>query len=432
MPRSAEHAGGIAAHIEHEVRRRSDEFVDALVALLGHASVNPAYDGGAGEAAAQEELAKILAGFGLETQLREPQPADFVRFEGAEAVATTSFAGRPNLTARLGEGAGRTLLLNSHADVVPAGEGWKADAFRPRVRGGTILARGAADAKGSLVAMACALCVVASLELELAGSVLFQSVVDEEAGGGGTLAEIGGGLTVDAAVVGEPTGLALCPATRGSRRFQVEVEGRSAHPGEAFLGVNAGEKAMVLVAAIRDLAAALDRERPHPLWSDLPEQHVFNLNYLETGRLGFGAVPDRCSFEMAAGGTAAETIEELQSEVEIAIATASGKDDWLAAHPPELTWGPLVLHASATPADHPFVESCASAYTSALGKAPRIAALSAVTDMRLLVRHASIPTLNFGPGHMRDAHGPEESLELEDFLAAIRVLAGVVVDWCGT
>lgn len=425
-------ASDLGRVVDEAARTRKGEFVEVLRSLLAVPSVNPSYDQGDGERHAQEQLAGVFTHWGLSPELWEPAPTDLHQFAKNESAAVRSFSGRPNLTVRReGGGGGRTLLLNSHVDVVPAGDGWRADPFRPRVADGKIVARGAADAKGSVAAMSCAFALVAELGVELDGTVTFESVVDEEAGGGGTLGSIGRGASADAAIVGEPTELALCPATRGSRRFRVDVTGRSAHPGEAFLGINAAEKAMLLVAAVRERARDLDERRQHSLWSHLPEQHVFNLNWFQAGSRGYGAVPDACTFEMAAGGTAAETIEELQAEVEAAVAGASAQDEWLAEHPPILEWDELVLHPSAMSVDHSFLNTCTRAFADATGDTPTVGALSAVTDMRHLVRYAGIPTLNFGPGRMRDAHGPEESVEIADFLTAISVLARIIVSWCG-
>lgn len=416
------------------VNRRKDEFVGALATLVSHPSVNPAYDAAAGEASAQQALAGLLDGWGIPVERWEPTPADLAGFPAEPAAQRDNWAGRPNLVARLGEATGgRSLILNSHVDVagVTPGERWDTDPFTAVVRDGWLYGRGATDAKGSLAAMACALAVVRGLGATLRGQVMLHSVADEEAGGGGTLACLGRGLRADAAVVGEPTGLAICPATRGSRRFRVHVEGRAAHPGEAFAGVNAVHKAYLCIQALEQLALTLDRERPHPLWDRFPAQHVFNLNHIQGGRSGgAGAVPESCTFEMAAGGTAAETLPELEQAVEEAVAAAAAADPWLREHPPRLEWQPLCLHPTATDPTDPFVIACVQAWSTATGQAPVVSALSAVTDMRHLVRYGRIPTVNFGPGSMSVAHGANERIDLEEYLTAIRTLARLILDWC--
>jgi acetylornithine deacetylase len=416
------------------VERCRDDLIAALADMVSVPSINPVYDPAGREAEAQRLLAEILESWGLTADLWEPTPADLARFPDEAPARIESFAGRPNLVSMLGEDrGGRSLVLNSHVDVVGVleSEDWSTDPFSAVIRDGWLHGRGATDAKGCLLAMAGAMSVVRALDVPLRGSVSLHSVIDEEAGGGGTLAWIGRGLRADAAIVGEPTELAICPATRGSRRFRVQVEGRSAHPGEAFAGVNAILKAYVCIQAFEDLARRLDRERPHPLWEAFPAQHVFNLGGINGGRFtGAGAVPDSCVFEMAAGGTN-ESLAALQAEVEAALASAVAADPWLSEHPPTLDWRPLSLHPSLTDPAHPFVEMCRQAWSDATGRSPRVTALSGVTDMRHLVRYAGIPTVNFGPGSLSVAHGPDERIEIEEYLTAVRVLALLILDWCG-
>jgi len=425
--------GGHGRAVAEIAEQRRGEFIGALADMVSTPSINPVYEPDGREAPAQRRLAEILASWGLCTDLWEPAPGDLTNFPDEAPSKISSFAGRPNLAASLGEATGgKSLVLNSHVDVVSvsANEHWSTDPFSAVIRDGWLLGRGATDAKGCLMAMASALAVVRSLETRLSGRVSLHSVIDEEAGGGGTLAWLGRGLTADAAVVGEPTELAICPATRGSRRFRVHVEGRSAHPGEAYAGVNAIMKAYVCIQAMEDLAKLLDRERPHPLWASFPAQHVFNLGGISGGRFtGAGAVPDACTFEMAAGGTV-ESVAELQTLVEEALASAVKGDPWLAEHPPKLEWQPRSLHPSLTDPAHPFVAACQAAWSAATDRPARVSALSGVTDMRHLVRYAGIPTVNFGPGSLSVAHGPDERIEIDEYLTAIRVLALLILDWC--
>lgn len=411
--------------------RTAAEHVDLLLALLREPD----------EARAQRVLAEALVSWGLGVELWTPQPEHVAPFVERETwLRGRSFTERPNLTAWLGspEGpapasAGSTsppepcLLLNGHIDVVPADPArWGGDPFEPERRDGRIRARGAADAKGPLAAMACALAVVRELDVELHRPVVLHAVVDEEGGGGGTLACLGRGLLADAAIVGEPTGLQVCPATRGSRRLRVSVRGRAAHPGEAFLGVNAIAKGRMLLDAVEAVAARLDATSPHPLWAHLPVQHVFNVCWLQGGAPGLGAVPDHCTFEVALGGTAAETLDELEEEVRRAIADAANADPWLAEHPPELSWGALRLLPSATDPDHPLVATLAGAVREVTGRHPVVGALSGVTDARHLIHHGGIPAVTFGPGAMHVAHTDDEWIDVDEYLTAVAVLATTI------
>jgi succinyl-diaminopimelate desuccinylase len=84
-------------------------------------------------------LEPLFKGLGFDTQ-RVIIPAEHA--EGRE--------GRVNLVCHRREKGKPRLIFYGHIDVVPA-EGW--DAFKPRVENGKVYGRGAADMKGSIVAL---------------------------------------------------------------------------------------------------------------------------------------------------------------------------------------------------------------------------------------------------------------------------------------
>jgi succinyl-diaminopimelate desuccinylase len=70
-----------------------------------------------------------------------------------EIYNASSEGGKPllNIVIRLDAGAEQTLLLATHYDVVPAGEGWRHNPFNLTVEGGKAYGRGAADDKGGIL-----------------------------------------------------------------------------------------------------------------------------------------------------------------------------------------------------------------------------------------------------------------------------------------
>ncbi len=69
-----------------------------------------------------------------------------------EGFSTVRAAGGEYVLASFGEG-DRTVGIFAHADVVPAGEGWEVtEPFSPVVKDGLLVARGAEDNKGGIVA----------------------------------------------------------------------------------------------------------------------------------------------------------------------------------------------------------------------------------------------------------------------------------------
>ena len=129
-----------------------------------------------------------------------------------------AYKGRHNLAAkRAGTGGGRSVILQSHADVVPAGD-WN-EAFDVRQDGDYVIGRGACDAKGQIAAIWLALKALDDLHAQLSGDIHAQIVVEEEVGGNGALALIRQGYRADAVLIAEGTQLQVHPANRGAVWF---------------------------------------------------------------------------------------------------------------------------------------------------------------------------------------------------------------------
>ncbi|MBV8106937.1 MAG: M20/M25/M40 family metallo-hydrolase, partial [Hyphomicrobiales bacterium] len=138
-------------------------------------SVNPKFETAEGlnrEADVQALLAKHL----------EPLGAAVERWD--------VFPNRPNLVATFAGVAERSLLLNGHIDVVPVGDRskWTVDPFGGEVSRGRIWGRGAIDMKSGVAASLAAIRALLNAGYRPEGRIDFHSVVDEEAGGFGSIA----------------------------------------------------------------------------------------------------------------------------------------------------------------------------------------------------------------------------------------------------
>ena len=188
-----------------------------------------------------------------------------------------------------GSGGGPSLLLLGHADVVSAGEGWTVDPFGADRRDGAIYGRGTADMKGRadrVPSRRSKSCVAADVRLR--GDVLLASVVDEEAGGMGTLAVVDRGYRADGAIIPEPTDLNVAPLCRGIVWGRLTIPGRASHiempqphwrDGGAVDAIALGR---VFLDAIDRLNArwAANPAKRHPL---LPLPCQVNVSMLDAG-----------------------------------------------------------------------------------------------------------------------------------------------------
>lgn len=130
---------------------------------------------------------------------------------------------KQNLVATIGKGE-KSVLLNSHFDVVPA----KESMFQPVIKGNKLLARGSADAKGPLSAMLAAF--INLNKKKPVGKVILCCVCDEEnAGEQGTNVLAKKGIVGDYNIVGEPTGNNIIITEKGFLRLSIKIQGKERH-----------------------------------------------------------------------------------------------------------------------------------------------------------------------------------------------------------
>lgn len=185
----------------------------------------------------------------------------------------------------VGQG-GRRLLVNSHLDTVPPCAGWSGDPWSPAWQDGRLTGLGANDAKGCVASMLGAALALAERPEALGGTAVFAFTAEEETGGRGIAALLERIGPLDAAVVGEPTGLQVCAAQRGMLLLRCVARGRSAHVAHGQLGENAIHK------AARDIARLeVFRFEGHPLLG-APRAQVTQVQ----GGLAKNQVPDTCEF----------------------------------------------------------------------------------------------------------------------------------------
>ena len=324
----------------------------------------------------------------------------------------------------LGDGAGPTLVLNGHVDVVPVGDitQWTAPPFTATLRDGRVLGRGACDMKGGLAAALAAMRALIDAGVRLPGRVALHSVIAEEDGGAGTLATLLRGHGGDGALSMEPTELMLAPAHAGALSFRIRVPGLSAHGCVREEGVSALET----FRPVHDALLALEADRNRRLRQPLFER--YRLPYaLSIGKVSAGdwpsSVPDLLLCEGRYGIAPGEDAASAKQEFEHAVAYAAQRDAYLQEHAPSVEWWGGQFMPATTASDATIVTTTQRAIEAVTGEPPRVEGMTYGADMRLLVNQGGIPTVLFGPGNVRRAHRPDEFVPVEDLITVARVIA---------
>lgn len=417
-----------------------EEVVTFLRELIAIPSVNPWFteDGTiCREGEVQAFIAEKMRRLGAEIDLWEPDPVDLARYEGYPGYyGDHRFEGRPNLAAIVrGSGGGRSALLAGHVDVVLPGKGWTRDPFGADRVGGRIYGRGAVDMKGGVAAMIMALEALLGCGLRPKGDVTVGTLVDEEAGGMGTLAFVDRGYGADACFMTEPSGLMISPLCRGILWGKLIVKGRSGHielpQGDWRDGgaVDAIDKARLYLDQIDRLNRDWRDRKTHPL---LPLPCQVYVSQIAAGEYAT-SFANRAEVHFNAQYLPSEADERgrgtaVQEEIETFFRRVAETDAWLRENPPEVEW--LVdADCGEIAGDHPFVTLCAESLR-AVGVDPVVEGTCCHTDMGWFIRKGT-PTVNFGPGDPRISHHTDEFIEEEELLTATKAIALTLLAWCG-
>lgn len=419
----------IAARLRSRVEANLEEQVELTRALVRIPSVTGS------EGDAQDFVAASFRRAGFTTRA---VPVDFdavsmhPHYCGLRETAE-AYQGRPNVVAsRPGVGGGRSLVLAGHVDVVsaePAGS-WDHDPWGAEIVGDRMYGRGANDMKAGLIANLMAARALDEEGVELRGEIILQSTIEEEAGGGGgTLALFVDGSLGDGVVISEPTQLGLRIGSGGVVYFRVTVAGRTAHAGNAHLGVNAIHHLLPIYTALEEL----DRQRGQaraPLFEkgSYGRSCHLNLGVLRAGDWP-STVPGQAVLEGRLGFLPGETQQAVRLQLEEVVQRAAEGDAWLEEHPPRIEYFGFRAEPWLEPQDSPLVEVARAATRLALGEAPEPHARASAVDNRFA--HAfGKPTLCLGTRGQGN-HGSDEYVELSSLVPLTLSLALTAAEWCG-
>lgn len=383
------------------------------------------------EAPAQQMLAGHFEAMGLEVDLWEidtealrDHPAFGVEIEHVQPLG---------LVGRLaGRAAGSSsLIVNGHVDVVPPGDRdqWTVPPFELTERDGWWLGRGALDMKGGLCAAIEAVRAVIDAGVPLASDLLLQPVIGEEDGGLGTLAAIERGYRASGAVIPEPTGLEIATVQAGCLGFRLHVPGVGAHGCLRHEGVSALEKFVRVHERLLELERHVAREGAHPLF-DAPSPYPLSIGTVTAGEWS-SSVPDLLVASGRYGVPPGWSLARARGLFEEAVAAVCRDDPFLRKHPVRVEWWGGVFESAEADSDGPVARTLLDAAEATLGRRPHCVGVPYGADMRLLDRHAQVPTVLFGAGDIRDAHGPDEKVRAEDLVTLARTLARFYVSYCG-
>ncbi|RYY85184.1 MAG: M20/M25/M40 family metallo-hydrolase, partial [Comamonadaceae bacterium] len=358
-----------------------------------------------------QRTAELLQDFGFDAE-QHPVPEAEVRAYGLQSIT--------NLIVRRQYGAGRTVALNAHGDVVPPGDGWTHDPYGGEIAEGRIYGRATAVSKGDFASFTFAVRALESLGAPLKGGVELHFTYDEEFGG-----EMGPGwllknkLTKPDLMIAAGFSYEVVTAHNGCLQMEVTVHGKMAHAAIPDTGVDALQGAVAILNALY---------AQNTLYKQVTSQVAgIKHPYLNVGRIEGGTntnvVPGKVMFKLDRRMIPEENPVEVEATIRQVIADAAAQCPGITVEIKRLL---LANALKPLAGNQPLVDAIQKHGRAVFGQEIPAMGTPLYTDVRLY-GEAGIPGVIYGAGPrtVLESHAKraDERLELEDLRRATKVVA---------
>lgn len=363
-----------------------------------------------------ERTAALLQDFGFIAE-KHTVPEAEVRAAGLQSIT--------NLVVRRRYGAGRTVLLNAHGDVVPPGEGWTKDPYGGEIEDGKIYGRAAAVSKCDFSTYTFAVRALEAVAQPTHGSVELLFTYDEEFGG-----EVGPAWLLRHQIVKPDLMVAagfsyqVVTAHNGCLQMEVTVHGKMAHAAIPSTGVDALQATNTILSELY---------QQNTLYLGITSQVAgITHPYLNIGTIEGGTntnvVPGRVTFKLDRRMIPEENPTEVEAHLRQLI------EDTAASLPGITVDIKRILLARALqplPGNRPLVDALQKHGEDVFGEPIPAVGTPLYTDVRLFCE-AGIPGVIYGAGPrtVLESHAKraDERLDLEDLRRATKVMARSLCD----
>ena len=429
------HADKLRAANDHDINEASLALLCELVAAARH-----------GTRAIEDRIVQAMSAAGCAVRTLDYDPRAVPLIEEFATVGAGSAAVERCLIGSIeGKGRGRSLILFAHPDTEPhcPEPAWRTPPFEPTCDDGRLYGWGVADDLAGMAMLVRSIAILRAAGMRPEGDLHIVSAPSKKHRRG-ISAALHDGLEADAAIYLHPAesgrGLDEIKAfAPGQLELVITLQGRQpdttepAHTAFAHQAVNPFDKAMPIVAALRELDARRGAAVHHPrlehaigrstnlILSHCSFGHAHRLSRIET----------ECRLGAAMTLVPGERLDEAMGTVERTVADAAAADPWLCCHPPKIEW--LAGVSAAETADDSDLYQLVSATLTELGATPRVNPLHTSSDIRNPIVQKNIPTVGFGPrcGGLAMSGLADEWVDIADYHRAIQATACIIDAWCG-
>ncbi len=328
---------------------------------------------------------------------------------------------KANLFATIGAKDRGGVALSGHTDVVPVdGQAWDTDPYSVSQQGSRLYGRGTSDMK-SFIAI-CLAKVPQIIQENLETPIHFAFSYDEEIGcvGVRTLLRelVKRPHKPKSCVIGEPTNMQVVRAHKGKTSKRCRVHGLESHSGMAHLGVNAVEAAAEIVAFLKQQARIFRDEGPFDYEFDPPYTTVHTGTI--SGGTALNIVPKFCEFEAEIRQLPGYDTEQVWSKLSHFIENSILPEMQAVDANARIEWQELSVIPDLSTSDDALIQ-----LTQELSGTDGTHCVSFGTEGGLF-EQIGVPSVVCGPGHISQAHKPNEFIEIEQIQKCEKFLDNLI------
>lgn len=318
------------------------------------------------------------------------------------------------------------LHFTGHYDVVPSGQGWSVDPYSATIRDGKIYGRGSSDQKSGIAAQVFAIKALQKAGLELKGTIVSSATPDEETGGFAGLGYLvdRGFLSrdnTDFCVITECLDVdKICLGHRGTLWLEVETRGRQSHGSMPSEGVNAIEKMLDLLGAIRhEILPGLETVSRHPVTPPACRKSTLTVTMLQAG-IKVNVVPASCRASLDWRLIPEQSVAAAKESLLALCRKMEERDPEFKCEVREI----LSVNPSLVRDDTDVVIAFQEAGNRILGQPMGFSVSPGSDDQKFVVQKAGLEQcIVYGPGPLAVAHKADEFQPIDDLWTGTKVMA---------
>ena len=313
----------------------------------------------------------------------------------------------------------KSLILNAHCDVTPVDEisRWSRHPYSGEIDNNILYGRGSQDDKAGVTIILLIADVIKTLNLNLGGDLIIQSVIEDETTGNGSKVLVDNGYIADGVIIVDGTwSERIIYAHLGQLWVNVEITGDPVAACVESRGTNPIYIGTEYIKKVKELIGELNSQGG--TFEGIHRPYFVNVGSFRSG-VWHGSVPSSALMQMQVGFPADHTPQAMMAMLEELGRSISGRI--------KVQQGILTTPAFQADPNNSLITKLKAIIEGNSGKEVLKVPVTGHCDMR----HFPTPNIClYGPGAGKNAHGIDEYYMLDQIPVVTNNLLDFVLMWC--